>query len=53
MRESHEERPRPEGCCGACPPIVGGGYDCTCKGNPRCRVRAKWDPDSLEQDGEE
>jgi len=23
-------------CCGKCPPIGGGGYDCTCKGNPRC-----------------
>lgn len=28
--------PRPPECCGVCPPIVGGGYDCTCKGNPRC-----------------
>lgn len=27
---------RPAGCCGVCPPIVGGGYDCTCRGNPRC-----------------
>lgn len=27
---------RPTGCCGVCPPIVGGGYDCTCAGNPRC-----------------
>lgn len=30
------EEPRPEGCCGKCPPIVGGGYDCTCADNPRC-----------------
>lgn len=21
---------RPKYCCGACPPIEGGGYDCTC-----------------------
>lgn len=27
---------RPAECCGKCPPIAGGGYDCTCKGNPRC-----------------
>lgn len=27
---------RPEGCCGECPEIVGGGYDCTCADNPRC-----------------
>lgn len=32
---------RPDGCCGVCPPILGGGYDCTCSGNPRCpSVRA-------------
>lgn len=30
---------RPIGCCGVCPPIVGGGYDCTCAGNPRCPKR--------------
>lgn len=23
-------------CCGTCPPILGGGVDCTCEGNPRC-----------------
>lgn len=34
---SEENGPRPEECCGVCPPIVSGGYDCTCKGNPRCR----------------
>lgn len=28
--------PRPDGCCGTCPPILGGGYDCTCADNPRC-----------------
>lgn len=28
--------PRPAGCCGKCPPILAGGYDCTCEGNPRC-----------------
>ena len=27
---------RPPDCCGVCPPIVRGGYDCTCAGNPRC-----------------
>lgn len=30
------EEPRPAECYGKCPPIVGGGYDCTCEGNPRC-----------------
>ena len=33
-------------CCGACPPIEGGGYDCTCKGNPHCpkstRLSVAW-----------
>ena len=29
--------PRPTYCCGKCPPIVGGGYDCTCLDNPRCK----------------
>lgn len=33
--EGQEFGPRPAGCCGKCPPIVG-GYDCTCNGNPRC-----------------
>ncbi len=28
--------PRPDACCGVCPGIVGGGYDCTCENNPRC-----------------
>lgn len=27
---------RPDYCCGVCPPIVGGGYDCTCRDTPRC-----------------
>lgn len=30
--------PRPDGCCGKCPPISRGGYDCTCAGNPRCQA---------------
>ena len=30
--------PRPDGCCGTCPPILGGGYDCTCTDNPRCNA---------------
>ena len=30
--------PRPDGCCGTCPPIGGGGYDCTCVDNPRCEA---------------
>lgn len=34
--EDHDAEPRPEGCCGKCPPLARGGYDCTCKGNPRC-----------------
>jgi hypothetical protein len=32
----HGTEQRPAGCCGKCPPIAGGGYDCTCEGNPRC-----------------
>ena len=32
--------PRPAGCCGVCPPIVGGGYDCTCVDNPHPRCEA-------------
>ena len=28
--------PRPDLCCGVCPPTVSGGYDCTCMDNPRC-----------------
>lgn len=27
---------RPTYCCGKCPEIARGGYDCTCRGNPRC-----------------
>lgn len=27
---------RPQYCCGKCPPVSGGGYDCTCRGNERC-----------------
>jgi hypothetical protein len=37
---------RPPYCCGACPPIVGGGYDCTCQGSPQCpnstRLSVAW-----------
>lgn len=32
---------RPAGCCGKCPPIAGGGYDCTCEDNPRCTAQPK------------
>lgn len=32
---------RPAWCCGACPAIVGAGYDCTCRGNPRCPKRIR------------
>ena len=36
---------RPPGCCGACPPLARGGYDCTCPGNPRCpNTRRRWLP---------
>lgn len=34
--------PRPDGCCGVCPPFTKPneeeivGYDCTCNNNPRC-----------------
>lgn len=27
---------RPSYCCGVCPPTARGGYDCTCRDNPRC-----------------
>jgi hypothetical protein len=30
---------RPIECCGACPPILGGGYDCTCVYVERCPQR--------------
>lgn len=36
MTENDEYGPRPDTCCGACPPLARGGYDCTCVGNPRC-----------------
>lgn len=39
LGRTEEEVPRPDYCCGLCPPIVGGGYDCTCKDNPRCGKR--------------
>ena len=48
-----ETDPRPVGCCGVCPPIVGGGYDCTCTDNPRCpnadlvALARKWDTSDL------
>ena len=29
--------PRPAYCCGVCPEMARGGYDCTCFGNPRCK----------------
>ena len=37
LAEWERELFRPAICCGKCPPIVGGGYDCTCEGNPKCR----------------
>lgn len=30
---------RPNGCCGVCPPLARGGYDCTCDGT--CRIRRR------------
>lgn len=41
--------PRPAGCCGTCPPILGGGYDCTCADNPRCDANKA---DRIDRDGE-
>lgn len=32
---------RPSSCCGVCPPIAGGGYDCTCAGLPGCPANAR------------
>ena len=41
----HRDDDRPYYCCGACPPIKRGGYDCTCRGNPRCpKEKADVDP---------
>lgn len=37
LAEWERELLRPATCCGKCPPVVGGGYDCTCEGNPKCR----------------
>lgn len=34
---------RPARCCGVCPPIYGGGYDCTCRLNPRCPSLSWWE----------
>ena len=34
--EHHARQARPPECCGVCPPILRGGYDCTCADNPRC-----------------
>ena len=34
--EGGEVSARPSYCCGVCPEIVGGGYDCTCRGNRNC-----------------
>lgn len=34
--------PRPDYCCGKCPEIDG-GYDCTCRDNPRCKKRVTGD----------
>lgn len=36
FQAAERESKRPDPCCGVCPGIVGGGYDCTCRGNPRC-----------------
>ena len=36
LAEWERELLRPATCCGKCPPVAGGGYDCTCDGNPRC-----------------
>ena len=33
--------PRPGTCCGVCPPIAGGGWDCTCPGLPDCPAAAR------------
>lgn len=34
--DHHARQARPPECCGVCPPILRGGYDCTCADNPRC-----------------
>lgn len=44
LAEWERELLRPATCCGKCPPIAGGGYDCTCEGNPRAE-KAEADTD--------
>lgn len=41
LAEWERELLRPDTCCGKCPPIAGGGFDCTCEGNPRCKSQSK------------
>ncbi|HLS72884.1 MAG TPA: hypothetical protein VK046_03880, partial [Actinomycetaceae bacterium] len=48
--------PRPDTCCGVCPPIADGGWDCTCEGMPGCPanepglVRTRAERDAVAQD---
>lgn len=42
---------RPAECCGRCPEIAGGGYDCTCKDNPRCTGPETHDGHTTERSG--
>lgn len=40
---------RPSSCCGVCPPIAGGGWDCTCEGNIRCQTAADRPTDTTKE----
>lgn len=41
MRCVMSDTKRPRICCGKCPEVVSGGFDCTCAGNPRCPSGAR------------
>lgn len=36
IADATQTEARPDACCGKCPSIVSGGFDCACEGNPRC-----------------
>lgn len=41
MTEQYIKIIRPKTCCGTCPELVRGGFDCTCKDNERCPLFGK------------
>ena len=53
LAEWERELFRPDSCCGKCPPIAGGGFDCACEGNPRCAkadTPEEWHPEPAPAD---